>query len=1041
MIDFYNAFISYKHGPRDNKVAAHVQSQLEHFHIPGKIRKKTGKTRIQRIFRDKDELPITSNLTETIENALQKSEFLIVICSPHTKESIWVRREIEFFLKTHDRDHILAVLSEGEPQDALPQELLEEEVTITQPNGATYTYTREKEPLCCDYRGSFRKADNEELPRLAAALIGCSYDELMNRRRAYQMRRITVLGLVLTSLALGFMGYMTYSRNKLQKSYNETLRSQSIYLANESEKLLSQQQRIEAIQLALAALPSDEKDRPVTSEAIHALTEATLAYKPLFGTNIYAVWNYRAPARISTMAAPSDHTSLAAMDQTKTLTVWDTETHEVLMTKSFGKETIGALTYVGDKLLITTNSQYALFDVFKGKQVWAKKSDGSNLLLTDPLIAEEGESFYLVTSSREILHIRTKDGQTLDSHKLPEKIEEHRREDFDFFSLSPDEKKIAFAVNSWFSTDLDGSSGNSLLVVLDLTDDSIIYTPVPRPTIHKIAWTADDKVVAYAEEKNSDSYLTNPGVTNIESKNDLVFCFDLTSKKELWSDDFTYFNERVKSGFLNLPSIEAVACFCGNILKIYDIKTGEVLHSYDFCTSIVDISDIDGDGSPLAITSNGCIGSVLTLNGKDAVSLMDEFPDEIFLAMVGGGVYLVPEYSSQILYYGVQVSDEEWTEIDEDIKLASVKENYILDKDYLVLSSFSDKTPYITAYDAVGKELLWQISLDKEISLQNHLLGIYEDELFAITKKIGESAKLIRIDMEDGTITKEEEISDTSIGVDRIGSLTDHYLVYYSHDKKGQGDYMCFVDLESGDEDKFVIPFDGFFTKELAPRYFPNADAIYYSDTKNGDYIVSVGQRKTYEVKLPKDWSGTFVVECDSKGGNWIIADATRVLVVGSSGHIEQEIGVSGLYPLGASFYSEKKTDDQILVVYNDGTLLRYDAESGEFISKTTVDTIANVEFAAKLYVTGDKKLLMIDTGPLTDIVDTESWLEIGSVRNSLGYHEATDVFFAYSNTKFDDYRVGYFRHYTLSDLIDKAHRILGNNQITDELKSQYGIE
>ena len=83
----------------------------------------------------------------------------------------------------------------------------------------------------------------------------------------------------------------------------------------------------------------------------------------------------------------------------------------------------------------------------------------------------------------------------------------------------------------------------------------------------------------------------------------------------------------------------------------------------------------------------------------------------------------------------------------------------------------------------------------------------------------------------------------------------------------------------------------------------------------------------------------------------------------------------------------------------------------------------------------------MINTGPLTDIVDTESWLEIGSVRNSLGYHEKTDVFFAYSNTSFDNYHIGYFRHYTLSDLIDKAHRILGNNQITDELKSQYGIE
>ena len=46
MIEHYNAFISYKHAKEDTKVAEAVQHGLEHFHIPGKIRKKTGKKRI-----------------------------------------------------------------------------------------------------------------------------------------------------------------------------------------------------------------------------------------------------------------------------------------------------------------------------------------------------------------------------------------------------------------------------------------------------------------------------------------------------------------------------------------------------------------------------------------------------------------------------------------------------------------------------------------------------------------------------------------------------------------------------------------------------------------------------------------------------------------------------------------------------------------------------------------------------------------------------------------------------------------------------------
>ena len=298
MIDHYNAFISYRHAPLDIKVAEHIHSKLEHFHIPAKIRKKTGMKRIQRIFRDKDELPITSDLSDTISHALMHSDFLIVICSKSTCESVWVKREIEYFLQTHSRDHILAVLAEGEPYEVLPEQLLKEEVKILNPDGTTSTYMHEKEPLCCEYRQSFRKADKDELPRLAAALIGCSYDELMNRRRAYQMQRITALGLTLTALAVGFSGFLIWSRMKIQKNYRDSLRNQSKYLAYESEKLLSEEKRIEAIQLALAALPTDDNDRPVTSEAIRALTDSTLAYQPLSGNTIQSVWNYQTSTRI-----------------------------------------------------------------------------------------------------------------------------------------------------------------------------------------------------------------------------------------------------------------------------------------------------------------------------------------------------------------------------------------------------------------------------------------------------------------------------------------------------------------------------------------------------------------------------------------------------------------------------------------------------------------------------------------------------------------------------------------------------------------------
>ena len=183
MTDHYNAFISYKHAPEDNVIAEAVHKGLERFHIPRKIRKKTGIKRISRIFRDKDELPITSDLSDSISNALADADYLIVICSTNTKESAWVPREIEYFLKNHSKRDIFTVLVNGEPYEVIPEILTYEETVVKDEDGNERTVRIPIEPLSCDFRASLKKAKKTELPRLACGIIGCGYDELMNRRR------------------------------------------------------------------------------------------------------------------------------------------------------------------------------------------------------------------------------------------------------------------------------------------------------------------------------------------------------------------------------------------------------------------------------------------------------------------------------------------------------------------------------------------------------------------------------------------------------------------------------------------------------------------------------------------------------------------------------------------------------------------------------------------------------------------------------------------------------------------------------------------
>ncbi len=77
----YKAFISYRHVSPDMEIAAKLHSLVENYHIPSNIQKKLHIRKMGRIFRDEEELPLSSNLGADIEKALDNSQWLIVLCS------------------------------------------------------------------------------------------------------------------------------------------------------------------------------------------------------------------------------------------------------------------------------------------------------------------------------------------------------------------------------------------------------------------------------------------------------------------------------------------------------------------------------------------------------------------------------------------------------------------------------------------------------------------------------------------------------------------------------------------------------------------------------------------------------------------------------------------------------------------------------------------------------------------------------------------------------------------------------------------------
>ena len=310
----YDAFISYRHKELDKFVAENLHKQMESFKLPGNVSRKHkgGRTKIERVFRDKEELPISSSLEDPIIDALKNSEYLVVICTPRIRESIWCKKEISTFIQMHGRDKVLAVLAEGEPDESFPEELLYKEVTVNNPDGTTSVVREPVEPLAADVRGKNNKevlkAIKAELPRLLAPMFDMTYDDLKQRHRERRMKKILAASLTVAGVCLAFGAVSTVmalqinsqknqieeknmeivARNaqissqaeEIRKQNEELSYNQALNLAAEAERKLADGDRIGAIQTAIYALTEYEGiQMPYTEEAQYALTNSLYAYR------------------------------------------------------------------------------------------------------------------------------------------------------------------------------------------------------------------------------------------------------------------------------------------------------------------------------------------------------------------------------------------------------------------------------------------------------------------------------------------------------------------------------------------------------------------------------------------------------------------------------------------------------------------------------------------------------------------------------------------------------------------------------------------
>ncbi|MDO4585372.1 MAG: toll/interleukin-1 receptor domain-containing protein, partial [Planctomycetia bacterium] len=109
----YFAFISYS--SKDMQYAEDLQAFLQGFKLPTIIREEYNLPEtVTPIFRDVTDLPI-EELQKVLRQELERSRFLILICSPNSASSAWVNREAEYFIELGRYDKIIPFIIAGCP--------------------------------------------------------------------------------------------------------------------------------------------------------------------------------------------------------------------------------------------------------------------------------------------------------------------------------------------------------------------------------------------------------------------------------------------------------------------------------------------------------------------------------------------------------------------------------------------------------------------------------------------------------------------------------------------------------------------------------------------------------------------------------------------------------------------------------------------------------------------------------------------------------------------------------------------------------------
>lgn len=242
----FRAFLSYSH--QDKAWADWLHKALETWRVPSRLVGRTTAAgviteRLAPIFRDNEELASATDLGRAINEALARSETLIVICSPNSAKSRWVNEEVLAFKRMGRDERILCLIVDGEPyasdkpgRDA--QECFCPALRFTLDGSGKPTGER-TEPIAADARPGADSKATAKL-RLIAGMLGVAFDALVQREAHRHRRRmlvVTVASILGMAIATGLAVNAYVARSEARQRQAQTEDALNFMLGDLHDKL------------------------------------------------------------------------------------------------------------------------------------------------------------------------------------------------------------------------------------------------------------------------------------------------------------------------------------------------------------------------------------------------------------------------------------------------------------------------------------------------------------------------------------------------------------------------------------------------------------------------------------------------------------------------------------------------------------------------------------------------------------------------------------------------------------------------------------